>query len=327
MTCSRRLCALPGAILIAGQMLCAHAMAEEPPGWHGYADEGMASLFWGVPQSDDAEISFSCQAGEDMASFAFAFAPIHAVDGVEVTVTLEAGDIIVPIKTNGALMPMDDQFVLEGQVAVDARFIDLVTSRGILSVFVEDGSAEYELDGAREAAANLIATCGQEAAPAARTSCAFDAWIEADGPNAQVLREGPSAEAAALAKMPGPYPGYDGEAYPTATITGAENGWFRVSRIVNYLYAERDPETVFAGEGWVEGKALRLYVESSTLLDRPAGDAAIAAEIGDEGDNFFYVDRLYACDGGWVEVGGTYGTSRVRGWSNDTCESQITTCP
>lgn len=148
------------AMLLAGLMLPAGAMAEENLGWHGDAHDGMATLFWGIPQSGYAEIAFSCQAGDAMATFVFAFAPIEAIDGVEVEVTLEAGDISVPIHTTGALMQMDDQFLLEGQVALDARLIDLLTSRGMLSVFVEDGAGEYPLDGAREAAAALIETCG-----------------------------------------------------------------------------------------------------------------------------------------------------------------------
>ena len=126
-------------------------MAEDDLGWHGNVHDGMATLFWGIPQSGYAEIAFSCHSGSQGAGFVFAFAPIHAVDGVEVTVTLEAGDIAIPIRTTGALMQMDDQFLLEGQVAVDAQLVALLDAPGLLSVFVEDGSVEYPLDGAREA--------------------------------------------------------------------------------------------------------------------------------------------------------------------------------
>ncbi len=315
------------AALAAGLMLSAGTMAQDNPGWHGNEYESMATLFYGVPQSDHVEIALSCQAGSKTANFVFAFAPIQAVDGVQVQVTLEAGDISLPIQTTGALMQMDDLFLLEGKVAVDARLIELLDSPGMLSVFVEDGAAEYPLEGALDAAAALIEACGQDAETAAVESCSFDAWIEAEGPAAQVIRDGPSANAAAIADMPQPYQGYDGMAYPTASITGSQDGWFRIEKIVTNLYAEADPVTVFAGEGWVPGKALGLYVESTALLDRPADDATLAVDLSDGGENFLTVDRLYACSGRWAEVGGTYGGERVRGWSNDLCESQITTCP
>lgn len=315
------------AALAAGLMLSAGAMAQDGPGWHGSTYDGMATLYYGVPETDHVEIALSCQAGSAVASFVFAFAPIEAVDGVQVQVTLEAGDISLPIQTIGATMEMDDLFLLEGEIAVDAKLIDLLGSPGMLSVFVEDGAAEYPLEGALDAAAALIEACGQDADTAAIESCDFDAWIEAEGPAAQVIRDGPSASAAAIADMPQPYEGYDGLAYPTASITGSRDGWFRIDEVVTNLYAEADAVTVFSGEGWVQGKALGLYVESPALLDRPADDAAIALDFSDGSDNLLTVDRLYACSGRWAEVGGTYGGERVRGWSSDLCESQITTCP
>src|SRR5690606_15397973 len=140
------------------------AQAEENLGWHGQRGEDGASLFYGIPQTDHAPLSFSCAAGSDELTFAFAFAPINAVDGVKVEVLLEAGAISVPIATTGAWIEMDDSFILEGKTVLDARLTDLITSRGMLSVFVEDGSEEYPLDGAREAAAALLETCTGKAA-------------------------------------------------------------------------------------------------------------------------------------------------------------------
>ena len=327
MTHSPRLVATARALLVAALALPSGVMAQDNPGWYSDAYDGVATLYYGIPQSDHAQIVFSCQAGSDTATFVFAFAPIEAVDGVEVEVFLEAGDISVPIHTTGMLMEMDDQFLLEGQVSVDARLVDLLTSRGMLSVFVEDGAEEYPLDGAREAAAALIEACGPGATMAETAvpeSCAFDAWKQGGGSNTLAIRNGPASDAATIADMPGPYPGYDGTAYPTVRITGARDGWFRIEEVVTNLYSEQDAVVAFAGEGWVPGKALGLYVESPVLRENPADDAMVAVDFGDDS---MAVDRLYACKGTWVEVGGTYAGTRVRGWSQDTCESQITTCP
>jgi hypothetical protein len=315
------------AALAASLMLSAGAMAQDDPGWHGNEYDGMATLFYGVPQSDHVEIALSCQAGSNAANFVFAFAPIQAVDGVQVQVTLEAGDIALPIQTTGALMQMDDLFLLEGEVTVDARLIDLLGSPGKLSVFVEDGAAEYPLEGALDAAAALIEACGQDAETVAVESCDFDAWVQGSGPSARVIRDGPSADATVIADMPGPYEGYNDIAYPTVSITGSKDGWFRIDEVTTDRYADKDLVVAFSGEGWVPGKALALWVESPVLLEAPADDAAIAVDFRDGSDSLLTVDRLYACSGIWAEVGGTYAGSHVRGWSSDICESQITTCP
>lgn len=54
---------------------------------------------------------------------------------------------------------MDDLFILEGSATLDSRLTDLITSRGTLLAFVEDGAEEFPVDGAREAAATLLETC------------------------------------------------------------------------------------------------------------------------------------------------------------------------
>ena len=324
MTFSRCSAAMLRTLLFAALTLPAAARAEENPGWHSDVHDGTATLFYGIPQSDYGPIAFSCQAGSAEVRFVYAFEPVAAADGVEVLVILQAGDIEVPVTTTGARMQMDDQFLLEGETPLDARLADLLTSQGTLLVFVEDGAEEYSLDGAREAATVLIETCGSVAETAAIESCEFDAWVH---DTALVIRDGPSGDAAAIADMPAPYPGYDGLAYPTVSVTGAKDGWFRIGQVTTNLYAEADLVVDFTGEGWVPGKALALYVESPALYAGPEDGAATAVDFSGGAADLLVVDRLYACHGGAVEVGDTYAGSRVRGWSDDICESQITTCP
>jgi len=303
--------------------------AEENLGWHGQKNEQGASLFYGMPQTDHAPLSFSCTQGIDELTFAFAFAPINAVDGVKVEVLLEAGDISVPIATTGARIEMNDSFILEGKTVLDARLTDLITSRGTLSVFVEDGSEEYPLDGAREAAAAVIETCTGKAAsvPASETTqCELAAWVMKGAPADLAVRSGPGPEHAALATVPRPYT--DGEEiyFAQVTITGSRNGWFRISEVVTELFGgwPTDPVVTFAGEGWLPGNMLRLWVESGRLWSMPSDDAPIATTfVSDD----FKLDTLHACTGFWVEVEGTFGDQRQRGWTTDVCASQVTTCP
>lgn len=147
------------AILLLGPGVASAAPAQEDLRWFGHADEYGASLIYGLPETSFAPVVFYCDAGSDALIASFEFEPVNAVDGVEVTVLLQAGDIEVPIETTGFRLEMDDLFILEGGTVLDHRLTDLLTSRGTLFVFIEDGAEEYPLDGAREAAAGLIETC------------------------------------------------------------------------------------------------------------------------------------------------------------------------
>lgn len=316
--------------------LPAMAVAEETLGWHGQKGEHGASLFYGIPQTDHASLSFSCAQGSNELTFTFAFAPINAVDGVAVEVLLEAGDISVPIATTGARIEMDDSFILEGRTALDARLTDLLTSRGTLSVLVEDGAEEYPLDGAREAAAALLETCTgttvSAPAPASETTqCEFSAWINKSAPPELPVRSGPGPDYPAVATIPRPYT--DGEEiyFPEVTVTGSRDGWFRVSEVITELYGgwPTDPVVTFSGEGWLPGNVLQVWLESPHLLSRPSQDAPVAFTIttASSSSDYFRIDTIHACQGRWIEVEGRRGDERPRGWIADICASQVTTCP
>jgi len=321
-----------GALLLC--LTSMTALAEENLGWHGQKGEDGATLFYGIPDSDHAPLFFSCTQGSSELAFVFAFAPIDAVDGVKVEVLLEAGDIAVPIMTTGARIEMDDSFILEGTTVLDARLIDLLTSRGTLSVFVEDGSEEYPLDGAREAATMLIETCAgkdAEAQPPETAVCDLAAWVMKGAPADLPVRSGPGPDYPAVATVPRPYT--DGEEiyFPEVTITGSRDGWFRISQITTDLYGgwPTDAIITFSGEGWLPGNVLRLWVESRFLLSRPSDDAPVAFTVSTASSrsDYFQVDTFHACDGLWVEVEGRYLDQRPRGWTHDVCASQVTTCP
>lgn len=308
--------------------------AEESFGWHGQKGGHGASLFYGIPQTDYAPLSFSCAQGSNEVTFAFDFAPINAVDGVKVEVLLEAGDISVSVATTGTRIDMDDSFILEGTTVLDARIADLLTSRGTLSVFVEDGAVEFPLDGAREAAVALIETCADEAAtaPLSETAdCDLAAWVMKGAPADLAVRSGPGPDYPAVATVPRPYTDGEDIYFPEVTITGSRDGWFRISQVITDLYGGLSTDSVltFSGEGWLPGNVLRTWVESAQLRARPADDAAITFKMDAPGSlsDEFRVDTLHACTGYWVEVEGRLPDQRLRGWTSDVCASQVTTCP
>ena len=310
------------------------ATAEENLGWHGQKSADGASLFYGIPRSDHAPLSFSCAQGNNELAFTFAFAPINAFDGVKVQVLLEAGDISVPIATTGARSEMDDSFILEGKTVLDTRLSNLLTSRGTLNVFVEDGAEEYPLDGAREAAASLIETCTGKAASAPASEiaqCDLDAWVKRGAPPDLPVRSGPGTEFSTIATVPRPYTDGEDIYFPEVAITGSRNGWFRISRITNDLYGgwPTDEIVTFSGEGWLPGDMLRVSLESPHLLSRPSGDAPVAFTVTtpSSSTDYFQIDTIPACEGLWIEVEGRRDDERPRGWIRDICASQVTTCP
>lgn len=168
--------------------------------------------------------------------------------------------------------------------------------------------------------------------PSDTTECEISAWITKDAPAGLAVRAGPEPDFPALAAVPGPYSDGEETYYPEVTITGSRDGWFRISEIITDLYGglSTDPVIAFSGQGWLPGHVLRVSVEANQLRIGPSDDAAIAFRFGEADDSetaHFRLDALNACEGFWVEVEGSYHEKRARGWTDDICASQVTTCP
>ena len=319
------------------------AHAEDDLGWHGGADEHGASLFYGIPQSDHAPLSFSCQRGDRDIAVVFAFEPVNAPIGGALEILLQAGELQVPVTTNVAWMEMDGSVVLEGRTVLDAPLVGLLAATGTLTVFAEDGAVEFPLDGAREAASGLIETCAAQdagAAPERIVSCEISAWSTDPDPAGLNVRAAPASDAAIIGNLPTSRE-VGGESFATeVSITGSKDGWLRISEgwVLDYIFD--DPtEIVFKGEGWVSGRHLGLLLNYRYLHGGPAADTPVLATLAGASDGLrygpdsFLVERIHACRGRWVEVDaaltidGTVLGPDLRGWTVGTCSNQVTTCP
>lgn len=336
-----RLFGQASAVARAAALACllpAGAMAEENMGWHGAAGPQGASLFYGIPQSDYAPVSFSCKPDGDGLTFVFAFIPSDSTDSAEVEVVLQAGDITVPIRTTGMHMDISRLFVLEGKTVLDDRLTDLLTSGGTLMVFVEDGAEEYPLEGAREAAAPLLESCTGQTPDAEATNatiCRMRAWSTDMDPDGQNVRAGPGTDYAVIGRLPPPQE-IGSEGFATeVSIVGSQDGWFRIdAATINNYIVDEGPDVIFEGEGWVSGRLLGLSVEGSALFTEPSRHAPIALDLHEnpelrQGPDYpgLRLERLHACMGDWAEVEVTDLGKRFRGWTDDICSSQVTTCP
>ncbi len=320
-------------------LLPAGAAAAEKSGWHGDADTDGASLHYGIPQSDHPPVSFSCMPDGNGLTFVFAFTPSTPIDSAQVDVLLRAGDIAVPIRTTGMHMEVPSRlFILEGRTVLDDRLIDLITLDGTLTVSVENEVKEYPLEGAREAAAPLIRSCAgqaQETGATNATICRMRAWSIDTDPDGQNVRAGPGTEYAVIGRLPPPQQ-IGGESFATeVSIVGSQNGWFRIDEAtINNYIVDTGPDLVFEGDGWLSGQLLGISVEGSALFTEPSRRAPLALDPHEnpelrQGPDYpgLELERLHACMGDWAEVEVTDLGKRARGWTDDICSSQVTTCP
>lgn len=183
------------------------------------------------------------------------------------------------------------------------------------------------------AACLLMASGAAFAAGDDIAACMVPAWSADKSPEGVDIRSGPGTESPVIGNLPPPLRVAEGYEFAAeVSITGSEEGWLRIDRaILNNYISDDEPEIVFEGEGWVSGDQLGLAVEGRYLRGAPSHDAPPVKDfyerLADGGVDLFQVERLHACQGFWVDVEGSYDGHRLRGWTDDTCASQVTTCP
>lgn len=156
-------------------------------------------------------------------------------------------------------------------------------------------------------------------------SCAISAWSNDTDVNGLNIRSAAGADAPVIGQVP-----MDGE----VSITGSQNGWFRIDQAVLVDYDTGEAATVFTGEGWVSGRLLGLLLNDVDLRSAPSEDSEVVAHLFHEdangnvaGADSLMVTRLIACQGDWVQVDGTFIGAPLTGWTTGTCSNQVTTCP
>jgi hypothetical protein len=188
---------------------------------------------------------------------------------------------------------------------------------------------------ARLAACLILATVGSVLSSANAfaqqiSTCSISAWVDDTDPNGLNVRAGPSSDAAIVGLLP-----YDeSQMAAEMSITGSQDGWFRIDKAVLDDYTAAAPKVVFEGEGWVSGRLIGLLLNDADLHTAPSEDSPVVAHLFYEdpkgnvgGADSFGVDRLLACQGDWVEVEGTFFDMPLQGWATRTCANQVTTCP
>lgn len=143
------------------------------------------------------------------------------------------------------------------------------------------------------------------------------------------MRAGPGSGFAVIGRLPPPRTS-DGIAFYTEVeVTGSKDGWFRIDRATTDVYEpDAEPVVAFRGIGWVSGRFLGLSVEGRRLRAGPFEHAPVVVELeADASGEPLQVERLLSCRANWVEVEGRHRDRHVRGWTEDVCSNQVTTCP
>ncbi|MGL3606065.1 hypothetical protein ACSV9I_06100 [Rhizobium sp. G187] len=151
-------------LLFAGALLsnASSLSATEELAWHGWSGEGVASLVYGVAESDHVVLSFSCEGKNGPINVVYSHEPKSAKPDQAYDLTLTAGKAVRIIETTGFRLEMDDLFILEGALAAGGErdLGELLSAADTLSISVEGDVTELPLAGAKEAAQKLIDTCG-----------------------------------------------------------------------------------------------------------------------------------------------------------------------
>jgi hypothetical protein len=150
--------AMAGIALLAATIPAA-AQDEEQPGWFGSSYDDTVMLAFGIPDSDYVMLHFSCTIGspvvrvyvQDEESRAEAGALLHvrlSADGERI----EFSEKAIPNEDSGGKD-------VESQLPLDETLRRILTAEGTLEIAVDGHMQHYDMAGAAEPAAAMLAAC------------------------------------------------------------------------------------------------------------------------------------------------------------------------
>lgn len=162
--------------------------------------------------------------------------------------------------------------------------------------------------------------------------CALTGWSLEIDPAGLNIRSGPGTRFAVIGRVPTP-PGFDGSGIaPELAITGAQDGWLRISDAWFDDYgmgSQTGVEELFSGTGWISGRKVGLELNRDRLFTAPSLEAPVATlfDAPGLGGDTVRVTRIVDCTGKFARIEGVYDGKPVAGWADWTCANQVTTCP
>lgn len=165
--------------------------------------------------------------------------------------------------------------------------------------------------------------------PLAAETCSFRAMGNDPDPAGTNVRLGPGTTFNVVATLP-QFDGGEAEAFrPEFDVLAIENGWFKIANVTVGAYGPTEEQVIFEGPGWISSKLATTWVEATALHTQP--DVTSPQSFTLKGKGFTpeesSITAFHGCRGDFVHVSVERPDNVTgRGWTNDICANQVTTC-
>jgi hypothetical protein len=153
---------LLAAIMIAlssTAALPAFAQEGNQPRWFGRVHDNIVMLVYGVPDSDYVTLYFSCTISKPVMSVNVQDEESHAEDGALIHVRLSAGGEQIEFSEKAISNEDSGGKDVKGQLPLDDTLRRILTARGTLEIVVDGHVQRYDMSGAAEPTAAMLAAC------------------------------------------------------------------------------------------------------------------------------------------------------------------------
>lgn len=146
-------------LLAPAALLPAAAQDEEEPRWFGVTDGRSTMLLYGVPDSDYVMLHFSCTVGKPSVGIYVQDEESSAEEGATMQVRLSAGG--AQVEFSDKAIPNEDSGGkdVRGDLPLDDTLRRILTAADTLEIVVDGHAQHYDMAGAAEPAAAMLAAC------------------------------------------------------------------------------------------------------------------------------------------------------------------------
>lgn len=137
----------------------AHAQDEDQPRWFDTSFSNKTALVFGVPESDYVVLWFQCQQGKSVVSVGVQDEESNADEGDLMLVRLAANGETIEFSNKARLNHESGGVEIDGSLPLDPTMRRILSATGSLEIVIDGHTQNYEMAGATEPAARMIATC------------------------------------------------------------------------------------------------------------------------------------------------------------------------
>jgi hypothetical protein len=155
----RTLLAAAMIALLPVALLSATAQEEEQPRWFGSDDGRSTMLLYGVPDSDYVMLHFSCAIGKAVVNVNVQDEESTAEEGALMHVRLSSSGETIEFSEKARPNQDSGGADVKGHLPLDDTLRAILTATDTLEIIVDGHTHRYDMDGAAEPVAAMIAAC------------------------------------------------------------------------------------------------------------------------------------------------------------------------